>query len=90
MTARKYTQTDMDAVSDSPELTAEQVGAARPFSDAFPELAKTIRTRGPGKKAAKVSQTLRLDREVLDAWRSSGPGWQSRINDALRKTMPTP
>lgn len=90
MTARKYTQADMDIVSDNPELTAEQISAARPFSEAFPELAKTIRTRGPGRKPAKVSQTLRLDREVLEAWRSSGPGWQSRMNDALRKTMPTP
>jgi len=78
----------MDAVSDSPELAADQLGAARPFAEVFPELAKTIRTRGAGVKPAKVSQTLRLDREVLEGWRSSGPGWQSRMNDALRKTMP--
>lgn len=88
MTKPKYTQADMDAVSDSPELTVEQIGAARPFAEAFPELAKSIRTRGQGKKPAKVSQTLRLDREVLEAWRSSGPGWQSRMNEALRKAMP--
>lgn len=88
MTARKYTRADMDAVSDNPELTAEQIGAARPFTETFPELARTIRKRGPGKRPSKVSQTLRLDREVLEAWRSSGPGWQSRINDALRKAMP--
>ncbi|MCW1430893.1 BrnA antitoxin family protein [Novosphingobium sp. JCM 18896] len=73
---------------DNPELTAEQIGAARPFAEAVPELAKTFRTHGPGKKPAKVSQTLRLDREVLEAWRASGPGWQSRMNDALRKAMP--
>jgi uncharacterized protein (DUF4415 family) len=28
---------------------------------------------------------LRLDREVLDYFQESGPGWQDRINDALRK-----
>ena len=88
MTARKDTQADMDTVSDNPELTAEQIGAARPFMETFPELARTARKRGPEKKPSKVSQTLRLDREVLEAWRSSGPGWQSRINDALRKAMP--
>lgn len=73
MTTRKYDQADRDAVSDHPELTAEQIGAARPFPEVFPELAKTIRARGPGRKPAKVSQTLRLDREVLEAWRSLGP-----------------
>ncbi|MEJ5976587.1 BrnA antitoxin family protein [Novosphingobium sp. PS1R-30] len=78
----------MDAVSDNPELTAEQIDAARPFAEAFPELAKTVRRRGPGKKPAMVSQTLRLDREVLEAWRASGPGWQRRMNDVLRKAMP--
>ncbi|WP_426031825.1 BrnA antitoxin family protein [Cypionkella sp. TWP1-2-1b2] len=42
--------------------------------------------RGRPKSAApKVSTTLRLDPEVLDAFKSSGPGWQSRMNEALRK-----
>jgi len=88
MTEPSFTQGDIDAVSDTPELTAEQINAARQFAVAFPELAKTIRTRGPGKKPTKVSQTLRLDPDVLEVWRSSGPGWQRRINDTLRKAMP--
>ncbi|HWK46617.1 MAG TPA: BrnA antitoxin family protein [Stellaceae bacterium] len=29
--------------------------------------------------------TLRLDGDVLDAFKSGGPGWQTRINEALRK-----
>jgi uncharacterized protein (DUF4415 family) len=29
--------------------------------------------------------TLRLDADVLHSFRSEGAGWQSRINDALRK-----
>lgn len=28
---------------------------------------------------------LRLDRDVIDAFKAQGEGWQSRINDALRK-----
>ncbi len=28
--------------------------------------------------------SLRLDREVLDHFQADGPGWQDRINDALR------
>jgi uncharacterized protein (DUF4415 family) len=42
------------------------------------------------KKAAAVpgareQVTLRLDREVLDYFQEGGPGWQDRINEALRK-----
>jgi len=29
--------------------------------------------------------TLRIDREVLDWFQEGGPGWQNRINEALRK-----
>ena len=33
---------------------------------------------------AKETVSLRLDREVLDHFQAEGPGWQDRINDALR------
>lgn len=36
----------------------------------------------------KVSTTIRLDADVLDRFRATGPGWQSRINEALRKSLP--
>lgn len=42
--------------------------------------------RGRPKAATrKVSTTIRLDPDVLDAFRADGPGWQSRINAALRR-----
>jgi uncharacterized protein (DUF4415 family) len=34
---------------------------------------------------AKEQVTLRLDRDVLDHFQDGGPGWQDRINDALRR-----
>jgi uncharacterized protein (DUF4415 family) len=34
---------------------------------------------------AKETVSLRLDREVLDYFQEQGPGWQDRINQALRK-----
>ena len=34
---------------------------------------------------AKEQVTLRIDRDVLDHFQEDGPGWQERINDALRK-----
>ena len=35
----------------------------------------------------KEQVSLRLDREVLDHFQAAGPGWQDRINDALRKLV---
>ena len=36
---------------------------------------------------AKEMVSLRLDRDVLDHFQEAGPGWQDRINDALRKAI---
>lgn len=45
---------------------------------------KVIRKgRPPGSTKRLVS--LRLDKAVIDRFRADGPGWQSRINAALRK-----
>ena len=35
----------------------------------------------------KQQVTLRLDAAVLDGFRATGPGWQSRINAELRKAL---
>jgi uncharacterized protein (DUF4415 family) len=35
----------------------------------------------------KETVSIRLDREVLDHFQQDGPGWQDRINDALRKAI---
>jgi uncharacterized protein (DUF4415 family) len=34
---------------------------------------------------AREQVTLRIDRDVLDYFQEAGPGWQERINEALRK-----
>ena len=39
----------------------------------------------PRVDAPKKSTTLRLDPDVVAAFKSAGPGWQSRMNAALRK-----
>ena len=43
--------------------------------------------RAPQGAAAKRQVTLRLDPDVLDRFRAGGPGWQGRINEALRKAV---
>ena len=45
----------------------------------------------PSKQASvpgvREQVTLRIDREVLDHFQEAGPGWQDRINEALRKIV---
>ena len=44
--------------------------------------------RGKGRpplENPKVSQTLRLDADILAAFKKTGAGWQTRMNEALRK-----
>jgi uncharacterized protein (DUF4415 family) len=38
----------------------------------------------PALPGAREMVSLRLDRDVLDHFQAEGPGWQDRINDALR------
>ncbi len=44
-----------------------------------------VRRGRPKADTTKVSTTIRLSPEVIDYFKAGGPGWQSRINDALRK-----
>jgi uncharacterized protein (DUF4415 family) len=39
----------------------------------------------PSPPGTKETVTLRIDRDVLDFFQEGGPGWQERINAALRK-----
>jgi uncharacterized protein (DUF4415 family) len=79
---------------DAPELTDEMLDAAQ-FSiggvvirPATGVLTKDgIRPIGRPRQgpAPKQQVTLRLDQDVIDRFRIDGPGWQSRMNAALRK-----
>jgi uncharacterized protein (DUF4415 family) len=41
--------------------------------------------KAPAIPGAKETVSLRIDRDVLDFFQEDGPGWQDRINAALRK-----
>ena len=73
---------------DNPEWTAEDWANARPMSEVMPDLVEAWRrSRGKQRKPAKVLVSMRLDRDVLDTLRASGPGWQGRANEMLRKAV---
>jgi uncharacterized protein (DUF4415 family) len=50
-------------------------------------IADIRRARGPGKKASKEQVAIRLDPDVLGAFRAGGPGWQTRVNAALKEWL---
>ena len=84
---RGYSKQDWDEVSDNPEWTEEDFRKARPFAEVFPELAESIRrARGrPVSERPKQQISLRLDPDVIDAFKATGKGWQGRINAILRE-----
>ena len=50
-----------------------------------PALLKTLGIRGPQKLPLKQPTTIRFDADVLAALKATGPGWQTRVNDAMRE-----
>ena len=61
----------------------------RERAEAAFKTATTKPVEGPAKSPAipnaKELVSLRIDRDVLEHFQEGGPGWQDRINDALRK-----
>ena len=64
---------------DAPEWTDEM------FDRAELRIGDTVIRRGRPPGSTKTQVSLRLDKDVLAAFRAQGPGWQSRMNEALRK-----
>ena len=63
---------------------------AVPLTDAEWEQVKPLVRRGrPLGSGTKTQVTLRLDVEVVEKFRASGDGWQTRINEALKSWVRT-
>lgn len=52
-------------------------------------LAAARRRRGRPAGSNKTQIALRVDDDVLEAFKASGPGWQTRMNEALRDWLKT-
>ena len=58
---------------------------ARPYTDKQWDAVKPVRGRGrPAGSGTKVATNIRLDRDLVEAFKETGEGWQTRLNDALR------
>src|SRR5690606_22027717 len=80
-------QREIAADPDDAEATDEQLAAAKPFGEVFPELMASIkRARGrPRVAAPKAAVTLRLDPATLARFQAQGRDWRARMAKVLDK-----
>ncbi|MCJ8507524.1 BrnA antitoxin family protein [Rhizobium lemnae] len=87
---RGYSQADWDSVDSAP-LTEEELEAMRPAREVLPAqffeaLDVERKRRGrPVSDSPKIAVTLRVDADVLEEYRKQGKGWQTKMNEVLRK-----
>ncbi|MBK7002715.1 MAG: BrnA antitoxin family protein [Rhodoferax sp.] len=81
---------------DNPEWTDADFVRARPAAEVLPALFGTktaqsmLKPRGrPPADTVKERITIRFDADVLAAFRATGKGWQTRVNDAMRDWLRT-
>ena len=73
---------------ENPEWTVEDFAQARPAREVLPPEVVAAFARPKGGRPVGSNKdlvSLRIDREVVAKFRAGGPGWQSRMNEALRK-----
>ena len=65
---------------DAPEITRKWISEADLYRGK-----KLVRRGRPAGTARKTQTTLRISKEVLAFFRASGRGWQTRMDEALKK-----
>ena len=88
MSKRQPTPEMIDA--ENPEWTAADFKKALPVREALPSsLLHKLGVRGPQKAPTKELISIRLSRDVVESFRASGDGWQTRLDRALKDWLRT-
>ena len=66
------------------ELKAEDIKSFRPANSLPAALQQKMGVRGPQKAPTKERITIRLSRDVVERFRATGEGWQSRVDAVLQ------
>ncbi len=77
----------------NPEWTEDMFKKARPSLEVLAELGITPPARGRpalSESARKKRVTIMLDQDVIEHFKKTGKGWQTRANAALRKAAGLP
>lgn len=72
-----------DGTGDVRDLTIKDLKTFRPAQSLPATLKRKIGERGPQKAPTKERITIRLSRDVVERFRATGDGWQTRVDDAL-------
>lgn len=73
---------------DTRELTDEDFARMRPATETAPHLVEAYRrTRGKQKAPTKDRISICLDADITAYFRATGKGWQTRLNDTLRRAV---
>ena len=84
-----------DEYDEIPDLTDESIehgqwhiaGVEVPLEEGKEAFRKALKRGRPKAPVTKISTTIRLDADVLEALRATGRGWQTRLNRVLRKWL---
>jgi uncharacterized protein (DUF4415 family) len=75
----------IDAEGEVRELTAADMKRLRPAKEVLRgTLLAKLKMRGPQKSPVKERITIRLSPEVVQPFRDTGEGWQTRMDSALK------
>lgn len=78
----------IDAKGEVRELTTNDLTAFRPARKALPaSLRRKVGVRGPQKSPTKERITIRLSQDVVQRFRATGEGWQTRVDVALQNWL---
>jgi len=69
---------------DAPEITDEWIAEADLYKGG-----KLARRGRPKAESHKLALTVRYDADVVAAFKATGAGWQTRMNEALREWLKT-
>ena len=83
MSAKRRRSVHTSPSDEAPEITKEWVAGAD-----LRHGAKLIRRGRPPLKNPKQLLSLRLPPEVIAGWKATGPGWQTRMAEVLKKSTP--
>lgn len=73
------------------DLSDEELARFRPAEEVLPAsfMDKLKRGGRPVSDNPKISTTVRFDAEVINAFKATGKGWQTRMNNALKEWLAT-
>ena len=100
--ARRKARADLASTTDEEDARITEAALADPDAQPWTEeiwakalphaehVERVRRLRGKQKTPTKSLISLRLDPDVIEHFRATGEGWQSRINEALRRAAGLP